>query len=119
LYPADVLGNGLSSMGTAYEADVVKTWAPQDFPQLAAQIGAPVQFLAGDHESVWESDDDALAAIAGMFSAAPRVEVGVLADSGHNLSVGHTAATYHLKVLTFADECVASPARTDMEVEAG
>lgn len=119
LYPADVLGNGLSSAGTSYEGDVVKTWASQDFPELAARITAPVQFIAGDHESVWESDPAALAEIAAMFSAAPQVDVGELADSGHNLSVGLTATAYHLRVLSFVEKCVAARARTNMEVEAG
>lgn len=119
LYPADVLGTGLSSAGTAYEGEVVKTWASQDFPELAAQIGVPVQFTAGDHESVWESDAAALAGIAAMFTAAPQVEIAELADSGHNLSVGLTAATYHLRVLSFVEECVAAAAVTNTEVEAG
>ncbi|TXI57007.1 alpha/beta fold hydrolase [Mycolicibacterium mageritense] len=116
LYPPDVLGNGLSSGGTPYEADVIKTWASHDFRELAAQIEVPVQFIAGEHESVWASDDEALAAVAAMFTAAPHVDVGVLADSGHNLSVGLSAGEYHRRVLSFADECAA---RTDVEVEAG
>lgn len=122
LYPADVLGNGLSSGGAAYEGDVVKTWSSQDFPQLAAQVPVPAQFIAGDHENVWEADAEALAAIGAMFCAAPRVDVGVLPDSGHNLSVGFTAAEYHQRVLAFAGECLAigaTRAGTDVEVEAG
>lgn len=119
LYPADVLGSGLSAGGAPYEAEVVKTWSTQDFPALAAQIQAPVQFTAGDHEGVWESDPDALRAIAGLFGSAPRVDLGEIAEAGHNLSVGHAAAEYHGRVLTFVDECVAGRARTDMEVEAG
>lgn len=125
LYPADVLGSGLSAGGAAYEGDVVKTWSWQDFPQLAAQVEVPTQFIAGDHENVWEADADALAAIGAMFGAAPRVEVGVLPESGHNLSVGHTAAEYHQRVLSFAGECLdiratrATRTGTDVEVEAG
>jgi pimeloyl-ACP methyl ester carboxylesterase len=122
LYPADVLGSGLSAGGAAYEGDVVKTWPSQDFPALAGQIRVPAQFIAGDHESVWEADADALAAIGAMFGAAPRVDVSVLADAGHNLSVGLTAAEYHQRVLSFAGECRnvrATHTGTDMEVEAG
>lgn len=122
LYPADVIGNGLSSGGTAYEGDVVKSWSSHDFPQLAAKVEVPAQFIAGDHENVWEADAEALAAIGAMFGAAPRVDVGVLPDSGHNLSVGHTAAEYHQRVLSFAGECVdirATRAGCDVEVEAG
>ncbi len=123
LYPPDVIGAGLSSDGTAYEGDVVRTWSRQDFPALAGQVKAPVQFVAGEHENVWESDAQALAGIGAMFTASPRVQTGELADSGHNLSVGLTAPIYHRKVLSFADECVAERARgalkTDVEVEAG
>ncbi|OMC04318.1 alpha/beta fold hydrolase [Mycolicibacterium fortuitum] len=119
LYPPDVIGAGLSAGGTAYEGDVVKTWSRQDFPVLAAQTKVPVQFLAGEYENVWESDPEALAAIGAMFTASPRVRTGELADSGHNLSVGLTAAHYHRTVLSFADECVASTPNTEVEVEAG
>ena len=38
-----------------------------------------------------------------MFTAAPHVDVGVLADSGHNLSVGLSAGEYHRRVLSFAE----------------
>lgn len=120
LYPPEVIGAGLSAGGTAYEGDVVRTWSRQDFPALAGQTKVPVQFLAGEYENVWESDPEALAAIGAMFAASPRVQTGELADSGHNLSVGLTAADYHRTVLAFADECVASGTpNTEVEVEAG
>lgn len=127
LYPSDVIGAGLSAGGTAYEGDVIKSWSRQDFPALAGQTKVPVQFLAGEYENVWESDAEALAAIGAMFTAAPRVQTGELADSGHNLSVGLTAASYHRKVLSFAEQCVADrglepvtgTVNTEVEVEAG
>jgi hypothetical protein len=117
----------LSAGGTAYEGDVIKSWSRQDFPALAGQTKVPVQFLAGEYENVWESDAEALAAIGAMFTAAPRVQTGELADSGHNLSVGLTAASYHRKVLSFAEQCVADrglepvtgTVNTEVEVEAG
>ncbi len=126
LYPSDVIGAGLSAGGTAYEGDVIKSWSRQDFPELAGQTKVPVQFLAGEFENVWESDAEALAGIAAMFTASPRVQTGELADSGHNLSVGLTAAGYHQAVLSFADECVAGrrhgpvkgAVETEVEVEA-
>ncbi len=119
LYPPDVIGAGLSAGGTAYEGDVIRTWARQEFPALAGQTKIPVQFLAGEYENVWESDPEALAAIGAMFTASPRVQTGELADSGHNLSVGLTAEIYHRKVLSFADECGAGTVNTELEVEAG
>jgi hypothetical protein len=40
-----------------------------------------------------------------MFTAAPRVEVCEQAGAGRNLSLGLTATAYHLKVLSFVEEC--------------
>jgi pimeloyl-ACP methyl ester carboxylesterase len=119
LYPSDVIGAGLSAGGAAYEGDVIKTWSRREFPALAGQTTVPVQFLAGEYENVWESDSEALTDIGAMFTASPRVQTGELADSGHNLSVGLTAPIYHRELLSFADECVADGARTEVEVEAG
>ena len=123
LYPPDVVGAGLSAEGTAYEGEIVKTWSRQDFPALAGKIRVPVQFTAGEYEYVWQSDSEALAAIAAIFTASPRVQTDVLAESGHNLSVGLTAGTYHRTVLAFADECLARRSGAEQtngaEVEAG
>ena len=120
LYPAEVLTGGLSAPGVAYEASVTANWSRRDFPEIAARVNVPVEFGVADHESVWESTPEALAAITALFSAAPRVEVNEMPDSGHNLSVGLTAGEYHRRVLSFVDECVAgAPNTADIEVEAG
>jgi pimeloyl-ACP methyl ester carboxylesterase len=119
LYPPELLGAGLSSGGSEYEAAVVKTWAIQDFPALAGQVRVPVEFSAGDHENVWESSPAALADIAAMFTASPRVVANQQADSGHNLSVGLSAAAYHLKVFSFIEECVVARQSAGAELEAG
>jgi hypothetical protein len=44
------------------------------------------------------------------------VTINEMADSGHNLSVGLMAATYHQRVLSFVDRCVANKG---VEMEAG
>jgi len=119
LYPPELVGGAaISAGGAPYESVVVKTWARQEFPALAAKVRAPVQFIAGDHENVWESGPAALTDIADMFTASPRVVVGVQAESGHNLSVGLSAAAYHLKVLSFAEECVVARKGACVESEA-
>jgi pimeloyl-ACP methyl ester carboxylesterase len=115
LYPDEVLTGGLSAPGVAYEGAVSANWPRRDFAATAAAVRVPVQFSAADHESVWESGPDALAAIAALFTAAPRVELNHMTDSGHNLSVGLSAAEYHRRVLAFAGQCVSS----DVEAEAG
>ncbi|OPX12731.1 alpha/beta hydrolase [Mycobacterium sp. AT1] len=115
LYPAEVLTGALSAPGAAYEADVTANWANRDFPAAAARVTVPVQFSVADHESVWETTPQALNDIAALFTAAPRVTVNAMADSGHNLSVGLTAEDYHRRVLSFVDGCLTD---TNVEVEA-
>lgn len=107
LYPPDVLaGITKAFTGAPYEAAMVATWARADFPALAAQVRVPVQFSVAEHEKVWQSDPAALVEIGAMFSATPWFVTNRQRGAGHNLSLGHTAAAYHLKVLSFAEECV-------------
>jgi pimeloyl-ACP methyl ester carboxylesterase len=127
LYPPDVLsGITNSSTAPAYEETVVTSWARQDFPALAARVHVPVQFSVAEHERVWQSDSAALAEIAAMFSASPRFTLNEQVGAGHNLSLGYTAAAYHLKVFSFVEECVVArenpavaDATTDVDLEAG
>jgi pimeloyl-ACP methyl ester carboxylesterase len=119
LYPAEVLTGALSAPGVAYEGPVTASWSRRDFPQLAAAVRVPVQYSAAEHERVWDTSASALAAIAGLFGAAPRVAVNDMSGSGHNLSVGLSAQTYHLRVLSFVGECIATGAGGGLEAEAG
>jgi pimeloyl-ACP methyl ester carboxylesterase len=114
LYPPDVLTGALSAGGAAYEGEVTANWPRRDFAEVAARVRVPVEFSVADHERVWESGPESSAEIAALFTAAPRVEVNEMADSGHNLSVGLTAETYHQRVLSFVAECVES---RNVEVE--
>jgi hypothetical protein len=43
---------------------------------------------------------------------------GGQADSGHNLSLGVTAAACHLKVLSFVEECAVARESAGVELEA-
>ncbi len=114
LYPPEVLTSGLSAPGAPYEADVTADWPRRDFPDIASRVTVPVEFSVADHERVWETTQEATRAIAGLFTASPRVVVNEMHDSGHNLSVGWSASEYHRRVLSFVDECAAGE-----ELEAG
>jgi hypothetical protein len=57
---------------------------------------------------VWQADPPAQTEIASMFSNTPRFQVSAQPGAGHNISLGHTAATYHSTVFSFADECVSA-----------
>jgi pimeloyl-ACP methyl ester carboxylesterase len=120
LYPAEVLsGITNSSTGALYEATMVKDWPRQDFPALAAQVHVPVQFSFAEHERVWKSDPEALAEIAAMFTAAPRFVINEQVGAGHNLSLSVSAAAYHLKVLSFVEDCVVARESATTKLEAG
>ena len=116
LYPPEVLTGALAAPGVAYEGEVSANWPRRDFAAVAARVDVPVEFSAADHESVWESTPSILATIAALFTSSPRVVVSEVADSGHNLSVGWAAETYHRQVLAFVDQCIDSK---EFEVEAG
>ena len=119
LYPAEVL-NGFtnSSTGAPYEAAIANDWPRQDFPAIAGHVRVPVQFSLADHERVWKSDRDALAEIAALFTASPRFVINEQVGAGHNLSLSVSAAAYHMKVLSFVEECVVARDNATAEVEA-
>jgi hypothetical protein len=96
--------------GPSYEGTDVRGWIAE-FPRLAALVRVPVHYTLGEYERVWSSDAAALAGVAAMFNASPRVVTLSQADASHNLSVGWTALSYHLKVLSFAEECAIARAR--------
>ena len=106
LYPSDVVGGARFASATPdYEAEVGADW-PTDLPGLAARVCVPVHYSLGEHERVWQTGPEALAEVGALFTASPRVDLLELPGSGHNLSVGLTATAYHLKILSFVEECV-------------
>jgi pimeloyl-ACP methyl ester carboxylesterase len=118
LYPPEVLTGGLSAPRAAYEVDTTSNWSQRDFPATAARVQVPVEFSVAEHEGVWDCSPAALAEIAALFTASPRIVINDVANSGHNLSVGFTADAYHQHVLSFIEECVIARLGTDLEVEA-
>lgn len=108
LYPPEVLTGALSAPGAAYEAESTSNWPRRDFAAAAAHVEIPVEFSVADHEAVWDCSPQAVADIAALFTSSPHVVVNEVADSGHNLSVGLSAESYHRQVLAFADECIAN-----------
>jgi pimeloyl-ACP methyl ester carboxylesterase len=105
LYPAGAAAALTLSSSPGYEGDEVRRWIGA-FPGLAARVRVPVHYTLGDHERVWSAGPAALAEVAALFTASPRVAVVEQPDAGHNLSLGLSAMAYHLKVLSFAEECV-------------
>jgi len=104
LYPAGAAGALALSPSPGYEGDDVRGWIAA-FPGLAAGVRVPVHYSLGDHERVWSSGPAALTEVASLFTASPRVVTAEQPGAGHNLSLGLSAMAYHLKVLSFAEEC--------------
>jgi len=123
LYPPEVLrGATISPTAPAYEDQMVSNWTRQDFPALAPTVRIPVQFSIAEYEKVYQTDASAMTEIAAMFSGSPRFTVHRQPDAGHNLSLSRSAAAYHAKVLSFAQECVIArenPDDTEADLEAG
>ncbi|HEY7053668.1 MAG TPA: alpha/beta fold hydrolase [Mycobacterium sp.] len=119
LYPREVIDGAVrGSWSPGYETKLVANWPKRDFPSLAAQVRVPVRFTLADHEQFWEAGPAGLADVASMFTASPRVVVNEQRDSPHNLSLGWTAAAYHLSVLSFVEECVVRRAAATVRSEA-
>jgi pimeloyl-ACP methyl ester carboxylesterase len=105
LYPDDIDGEAVGGRSPGYEGEVSRSWGGDTFPALAARVRVPVRYTIADHESVWATGPAALAEVAALFTASPRVVAEEQAAAGHNLSLGLSARAYHLKVLSFVEEC--------------
>lgn len=79
---------------------------PELLPPVLARIKVPVQFAAAEHELTTAPGREVLAAATTALVSSRRVEPLFISGSGHNLSLGAPARTYHLRVLAFAEECI-------------
>jgi pimeloyl-ACP methyl ester carboxylesterase len=102
------------SMSPGFDHPDMKGWTAE-FPRLAATVRVPVHITLGQFERAWDSGPEALADLASLFTASPQVVTAEQADATHNLSAGWTAPSYHLKVLSFAEECAVARERAAAE----
>ncbi|MFF3033137.1 alpha/beta hydrolase [Streptomyces rubiginosohelvolus] len=96
---------GLVTPPPALDLAEAARW-PDTFDELAARVRVPLRLTFAEYEQWWRHDPESLADLASRFRAAPRVVVEKLADSGHNISLGLTARSYHLRALAFLEECL-------------
>lgn len=89
------------------EVEEAALW-PGYFHDLAPRVRVPVRLTFAEHEAWWRHDMDALAELAAAFKAAPRFTVERQPEAGHNISLGWTARSYHLRALAFLEECLAA-----------
>ncbi|MEU6311886.1 alpha/beta fold hydrolase [Streptomyces sp. NPDC047014] len=84
------------------EAAETLRW-PAQYADLAPRVRIPVRLTFAEHEAWWHLTDHTVAAMTARLTGSPAVTVDHLPASGHNISLGHTAATYHQRVLDFLD----------------
>jgi pimeloyl-ACP methyl ester carboxylesterase len=106
LYPPGTrqLLSGVSGPSSEYEDAV--GWGIE-LAQLAPRVAVPMRYTLAEYESWWWPGREGLAEVAALFTAAPVVETAIEMGAGHNISLGRTARAYHLRVLAFAEFCLA------------
>ena len=77
---------------------------PVLLPPVLAEVRVPVQVTAAEHELTSAPAQEVLDAARAALLTAPYVETQVLKGSGHNLSLGGAARSYHLRVLALAEQ---------------
>nr|WP_246300257.1 alpha/beta hydrolase [Actinopolyspora biskrensis] len=82
----------------------VPEW-PDVLPGVAEQVEVPVRFTFAEYEFLWKHDRETLEGLKDLFGG-ERVVVDHQPNSGHNISLGWTARSYHLRALAFAEECI-------------
>ncbi len=114
-YPDALVGGArIASPAPAYEGTEAEGW-PENLPELASRVRIPVHYSLGEHEMWWQAGPEALADVASLFTASPRVAVHEQVGGGHNLSLAHCALAYHLEVLSFVEECVLARGAAERE----
>ncbi|POX46512.1 alpha/beta hydrolase [Streptomyces sp. Ru72] len=106
LYPPDAfrLSGALVRPVPLREASEGPLW-PELYPDIAARVRVPVRFTFAEHERWWRFDEEALDALRKPLGA-PKVNIDLQPDAGHNISLGWAARTYHLRALGFLEECL-------------
>lgn len=107
LYPPGTFRSSeavVAPMPRREEADIAG-WS-ELFPRLAPRVRVPVRFTFAEYEGWWHHGDDDVADLVSHLTAAPRVVVDRMPGAGHNVSLGWAARAYHLRALSFLEECL-------------
>lgn len=110
LYPPDTFrfARELVAPVPEREAAQIPHW-PRLYARVAPAVRVPVRFTFAEYERWWRSDPVTVEAMAARLGT-PVVRIEHLPDSGHNISLGLMARSYHLRVLAFLEECLARSA---------
>lgn len=95
-------------LGSSAELKDSFNW-PDRYAEVVGRIEIPVQVTLGEFERVTRNDWDGLYEMGALFAASPRVVLQRQLAAGHNISLHHVGRAYHLRALTFFEECLALP----------
>ncbi|MFG2631116.1 alpha/beta hydrolase [Streptomyces sp. NPDC048473] len=81
--------------------EVIEGW-PRDFARLAPAVNVPVHYGLAEHEGLWNSTPESIAAFAAAFAAAPQVTAHTINNSGHNVDHHYAGRAFHSEQLDWA-----------------
>lgn len=96
---------GMTAPMPQQEAAELCDW-PAAFDALAPRIRLPLRLTFAEYERWWRHDDAALADMTARLGSR-RVLLDRQPGAGHNISLGHAARAYHLRLLAFLEDCLA------------
>ncbi|MBW8487223.1 alpha/beta hydrolase [Actinomadura parmotrematis] len=77
-------------------------WARERLAGLAARVEVPVQNVLAEHDALWDTSPDALAAFAAAFTGGPGATAEIAPGVGHSIDHHVLGAALHFKQLAFA-----------------
>ncbi|MGC0422828.1 alpha/beta hydrolase [Embleya sp. AB8] len=80
--------------------------SPRTLPGVLARVSAPVHWTVAEFERSHPAGPEILAEVPELLAGAARVETHTQRGVGHNISLHHAARAYHLRILSFAEECL-------------
>ncbi|MER7487215.1 alpha/beta hydrolase [Streptomyces sp. NPDC126497] len=106
LYPPGTFRASASVVAPLPERERLEwsSW-PERYGRLAPRLRLPVRLTFAEHEAWWRHDDAAITDLTRSLAVPHTVDR--LPGAGHNISLGWSARTYHLRALAFLEECLA------------
>lgn len=86
-------------------------WPKEHLPRIAPEVRVPVHNALAEHDALWSSSPENVAAFAALFTAAPFVDAGVARATGHCIDHHLLGLATQLRQLAFAEECAHWAAR--------
>ena len=73
----------------------------------ARRLAVPLMFSLGEHDALWQADDDILELARATFAGVPAGVFSIVKNAGHCIHLHRVAGAHCLRTLAFAEEAVA------------